>query len=317
VFRHIAEASSLKEPITVKPFMSNASLIYESLSNYTSIAGLIGKQEDIFLDFKESRSASGSLLDDDRAHFSKAASGFAHQEGGVLVWGIEARKGSNEIDEAKALKPIQKIKKFVASLNDYVKYSTEPVVDGIQNRVIFENDDEKLDRGYAVTLFPKSDSEHRALGNNRSDFYKRHGDSFSPLSTADIRALFFRSLAPDLELGVTATPNGTLRLSLRNRGRGIAKFPSVQIGWSPNVGGQWYDGEGNLNFKIGSIVHIAQEPYGLQFIASANVVVHPDQEIWIAEGPANFGAKGLPQISKVFFRIFAENMVPKEGSTEL
>jgi hypothetical protein len=50
----------------------------------------------------------------------------------VLVWGIEARKGANEVDEATTLKPIPNIKRFVSSLNDYVKYSTEPVVEGIQ-----------------------------------------------------------------------------------------------------------------------------------------------------------------------------------------
>src|SRR6266567_2743333 len=180
--------------------MNNASLIFDSLNSFADIRALLGTQEDIFLDFKESYSKTGALLDDDKAHFSKAASGFAHQEGGVLVWGIEARKGANGIDEAVSLKPITSNKRFLSGLNDYVKYSTEPVVDGIQNRVIYENDDESSNKGYAVSLFPKSGSEHRALGKNTSDFYKRHGDSFSPLSTADIRALFFRSSSPDLEL---------------------------------------------------------------------------------------------------------------------
>jgi hypothetical protein len=122
--------------------MSNASLIYEGLSNFDDIKGLIGKQEDIFLDFKESRTTNGALLDDDKAHFSKTASGFAHQEGGVLVWGIGARKGEDDVDEAKELKPIGNIRRFLSALNDYIKYSTEPVVDGIQNRLIYESDDE-------------------------------------------------------------------------------------------------------------------------------------------------------------------------------
>jgi hypothetical protein len=68
--------------------MSNASLIYESLRNYADIKGLLGRQEDIFLDFK-TRSAKwnkpGFLSDDERRLYSKAASGFAHQEGGVLI----------------------------------------------------------------------------------------------------------------------------------------------------------------------------------------------------------------------------------------
>ena len=296
--------------------MNNASLIFHSLNSFAEIVALLGKQEDIFLDFKESHSSSGALLDDDKAHFSKAASGFAHQEGGVLVWGIEARKRSTQIDEATALKPIGNIKRFLSGLNDYVKYSTEPVVDGIQNHVIYENDDENSNKGYAVTFFPKSSSEHRALGNNRSDFFKRHGDSFSPLSTADIRALFFRSFSPDLELRVVPEPAGSLRISLCNKGRGIAKFPSAQIGWIPNTGWMWYDGEGNNAFKVGPYVYIRQEPYSIQFIANANVVVHPDQEISILTGPSSLGVQ-RPKVVKIFYRIFAENMVPKEGTLEL
>jgi hypothetical protein len=296
--------------------MDNAPLIYDSLKTFAEVKGLIGKQEDIFLDFKESRSTNGVLLDDDKKHFSKAASGFAHQEGGVLVWGIEARKGEDGVDEATELKPIANIKGFLSSLNDYIKYSTEPVVDGIRSRLIYENDDENLNKGYAVTYFPKSGSEHRALGKTRHDFYKRHGDSFVPLSTADIRALFFRSISPDLELKVLPEPGGSLRLSLRNRGGGIAKYTSAHIGWTPNAGGIWYDGEGNNAFKVGAYVYNRQEPYSIQFIANPNVVVHPDEEISILTGPSVFGGQ-RPKILKIFYRLFAENMVPKEGTLEL
>jgi hypothetical protein len=296
--------------------MDNASLIYDSLNTYATVAALLGRQEDIFLDFKESHTNSGALLEDDKAHFSKAASGFAHQEGGVLVWGIEARKGASEVDEATTLKPIPNIKRFLSSLNDYVKYSTEPVVDGIQNRLIYENDDETSGKGYAATFIPKSESEHRALGNNRSDFYKRYGDSFVPLSTADIRALFFRSFSPDLELRVVAKGSSELRLSLWNKGRGIAKFPSAHIGWIPKTGAMWYDGEGNDALKVGNYVNIRQEPYSIQFIANGNVVVHPGQEISILTGRFLFGVH-CPKISKVLYRLFAENMVPKEGTLDL
>jgi hypothetical protein len=297
--------------------VTNASLIYESLNSFADINGLIGKQEDIFLDFKESRSTNGALLDEDKAHFSKAASGFAHQEGGVLVWGVEARKGKDDVDEATELKPIANIKRFLSGVNDYIKYSTEPVVDGIQNRVVYENDDERSNRGYVVSLFPKSWSEHRALGNTRHDFYKRHGDSFVPLSTADIRALFFRSLSPDLELKIVAEPSGQLRLSLYNKGKAVAKFPSVLIGLIPRVGGQWFDGEGNTAFRTGWMEHIQQEPYSIQFAANAGVVVHPGQEISILRGPYTFGPQQPPRVSKVVYRLFAENMAPKEGALNL
>jgi hypothetical protein len=76
---------------------------------------------------------------------------------------VRRRPRDAPVDEATALKPIANIRRFLSGLNDYVKYSTEPVVDGIQNRVIYENDDESSNTGYAVTFFPKSSFEHRAL----------------------------------------------------------------------------------------------------------------------------------------------------------
>jgi hypothetical protein len=51
---------------------------------------------------------------------------------------------------------------------------------------------------------------HRAIGKKWSGFYKRYGDSFVPLSTADIRDLFFRNFSPDLELRVVTEATGSL-----------------------------------------------------------------------------------------------------------
>lgn len=68
----------------------------------------------------------------------------------MLVWGIEARKNEDGVDEATALKAIPNIKRFLSDLNGWVKYSTEPVVDGIQSRLIYENDDENSKKGFAA-----------------------------------------------------------------------------------------------------------------------------------------------------------------------
>jgi hypothetical protein len=297
--------------------MDNAPLFFDSLRDYESVKDLIGKQEEPFLDFKESRTNNGALLDDDQLHFSKAASGFAHQQGGVLVWGVEARKNKDGVDEAIALKPIPNIKRFFSELNGYVKRSTDPVVDGILSRIIYETDDENSNTGFAVTLFPKSDSVHRALGNKGwSGFYKRYGDSFVPLSTPDIRDLFFRNLSPDLEFRAAPQQNGMLRLSLYNRGRGVAKFPSVEFSLSPHVEGRWFDGGGRYDFTTGRLERGRPGTFGFQFTSDAGLVVHPGQEFCILVGPGQTTPQQT-KITRVDYRLFAENMVPKEGFVEL
>ena len=91
--------------------MNNAQAVFETLDRFTKIQDLLGKQEDIFLDFKEREhgwNSQDKMSDNEKRLFSRAASGFAHQEGGVLVWGIEAKKDSSGVDQAYALKPFGK-----------------------------------------------------------------------------------------------------------------------------------------------------------------------------------------------------------------
>ena len=50
---------------------------------------------------------------------------------------------------------------------------------------------------YVMSFFPKSYGVHRSLhGRSKNAFYKRHGNGFHSLTTAEIKALFFRNLSP-------------------------------------------------------------------------------------------------------------------------
>jgi hypothetical protein len=46
--------------------------------------------ENPFLDFKSTRSSTGSLDENDKRNLGINVSGFANTEGGILVWGVEA-----------------------------------------------------------------------------------------------------------------------------------------------------------------------------------------------------------------------------------
>lgn len=83
--------------------------------------------------------------------------------------------------------------------------------------------------------------------------------------------------------------------------------------WEP----KWFDGGGNsFPFKTGWMEFAPQGPYSIQFMTNADVVVHPDQEFCILRGPNQMGPQRT-EVSKVVYRLFAENMVPKEGTLEL
>jgi hypothetical protein len=308
--------------------MNNAVAVFNSLGQYSSIQDLLGRQEDIFLDFKERDGrwlSTEKLSDDEKQLFSKACSGFAHQQGGVLVWGIEAKKGRDGIDQAKALKPFLNVKQFKQALEDQVKYATEPIVDGVLHKAIFVNDDEGGNEGFAISYFPKSSAVHRALGKTTSDFYKRHGDSFTPLSTEEIRALFFRTLAPELDLVMERGARNFAReysnynctFGIKNTGAGVARFTTVYVGFAEGAGIaelHYWDGEGNTRFPLGRLLEAPDfNNRGKQFIVNGDILIYPDQLLRIFS--ATFVMAGEIPPPPARFRIYAEGMLPREGET--
>jgi len=221
------------------------------------------------------------------------------------------------------VKPFSNVKQFKQALEEQVKYSTEPIVDGVLNKAVFVDDDETKNEGFVVSYVPKSNAVHRALGKTTSDFYKRHGDSFTPLSTDEIRALFFRTLAPDLELVIETENRGSVRgftnyestFCIENRGAGVGRFASVYVGLTSltkvsNL--QYWDGEGNTAFRLGKLLE-ASDFYsrGKQFIVNGDILIYPGQILRLFVAVFVMEGESAPPPAR--FKIFAEGMLPKEG----
>jgi hypothetical protein len=67
----------------------------------TALEGFLGQQtEHLQLDFKTVNSAL--LNRDDRMSLACALSGFANSSGGLIVWGVDARKNGDGVDCATA-----------------------------------------------------------------------------------------------------------------------------------------------------------------------------------------------------------------------
>jgi len=50
-------------------------------------------QEDLLLEFKTIEGSCAPMAKPDRKNFAIALSGFANSDGGVIVWGVDARSG--------------------------------------------------------------------------------------------------------------------------------------------------------------------------------------------------------------------------------
>lgn len=229
------------------------------------------KEENLHLDFKL---LSGPDLErsDDKHNFAKAVSGFANASGGVIIWGVNARKNAEGVDCAVGLQEIPRLPLLLSRLNALTGEAVDPLVDGIQHRVI----EAGAAAGFAVTVIPESDTgPHMAkLGVDR--YYKRSGDSFYKMEHYDIADMFGRRRRPRLELTCRVRANGMeIVVGLRNVGRASARAPYLAVSTALPFRRNVYGLDGNRNeglaFLRGDQPSSAPWRYG----ASADFVIHP------------------------------------------
>jgi hypothetical protein len=189
----------------------------------------VRQQEHLQLEFKTVRDAE-MRSSDDRRNLAKSLSGFANSSGGVVIWGVKARGGGEQYIVESS--PILRVQDFAMRLDELIGQAVSPAVEGVRNKW-FSTDGS---RGIAVTIVPESSSgPHMAkLGENR--YYKRNGESFYVLEHFDLEDMFGRrpKALLTLRLAIEAIEDGTTKItfSLRNVGRGIAKYISAIIRFS-------------------------------------------------------------------------------------
>ena len=177
-----------------------------------------------WLDFK-----GGEKLDDQHVKriWSEALSGFANTEGGVLVWGIDARKDSvTGVDSASRLSLVKNPEALISRLKQLHPQSTDPPISGVDFWSAY--DDPSSDSGVAVSYVPESKFKpHRAEAGDRN-YYIRAGDSFHVPSVALLRSLFFPEYYSHLWPELSASHgNDGLGIDVCIHNSGIATAKSV------------------------------------------------------------------------------------------
>jgi predicted HTH transcriptional regulator len=89
-------------------------------------------QEAVDLEFKQKENAAHGEPDRaDRRNLAEVLSAFSNSMGGLIVWGIEAKKNSDNIDCATSLKPVAEIEKFRAAISRLISQALMPRHDAI------------------------------------------------------------------------------------------------------------------------------------------------------------------------------------------
>ena len=230
------------------------------------------QEETLELEFKTVSKPDLSSRDDKR-NFACALSGFANSAGGLIVWGVDARRNSDGIDCASGVAEIPSIAAFVSRLGELTGEAVLPRVDGIRHRAI----PTKRGGGFAITLVPESESgPHMAkLGEDR--YYKRSGASFYRMEHFDVADMFGRRRRP--KLAVTARVTGTgsgaqILLGLRNDGRGSARAPYIAFDCPAPFKRNEYGLDGNRNEGMRRLPFSGQDlPF--RYGEDTSFVIHP------------------------------------------
>lgn len=275
------------------------------------------QQEHLHLDFK--LVSKPDMGRDDRRNLAKAISGFANSDGGLIVWGVEARKNADGVDCATRLVEISPLALFVSKLNQLTSEAVNPTVDRIRHRAIVKSGDS----GFALTIVPTSDSgPHMAkLGEDR--YYKRSGDSFRKMEHFDLEDMFGRRKRPVLSLTYRLDKGSIIRrgedtegevlifIGIENRGRGSAKAPYLSL-------------DVCLPYRLSSFTSAISRVQGMyrlpnaqgsnwaRFEGMADVVIHPGTvyEVTRVEGTVSNNTAAALQLT---YEIAAEDFPLQRG----
>jgi hypothetical protein len=182
------------------------------------------EQENRHIDFKLlSKPDFGA---DDQRHLAKAVSGFANAEGGVIVWGVDARRDPKDehIDQVVATPGVDNPRQILARLNGLSSDATSPGLKGLDHRIIEGRDGLP---SFAATFVPEGESGPymAMLGEARHRYYRRIGSAFTPMDHSMVADMFGRRPQAWLKLSFFTSGGRALAAELENRGRGAAVAP--------------------------------------------------------------------------------------------
>jgi hypothetical protein len=282
---------------------------YESLSLDVLREYVARKQEEnLHLEFK--RVSNPDLTSNDKKHLARMMSAFANSAGGLIVWGVDARR-IDGIDCASGLHEIEPLGLLLSRLNEFTGPAAEPTLAGVQHRTI----EATAGRGFAITLVPESDIGPHMAKFDDDRYYKRAGDRTYRMEHYDIADMFGRRQRPKLELTLRPRTGREIVFGLKNTGRAIARAPYLAISTQPPFRRSPYGIDGNRNEGIQFLVADSPAP-PWRYPAKADEVIHPGVTLEIGcLMSANNATPLAPEGVRVTYSIACEGMQLVEGQT--
>lgn len=240
-----------------------------------------GKEEDLHLDFK--RVNSPRMDRDDKKNFARALSGYSNSDGGIILWGVDARGNADGLNCACGEYPISSLQLFISKLNEFTGSHVNPTVDG----VIHDPIDIDGDSGFAKTLIPASDSTPHMAKGGEDRYYKRSGDRFLKMEHYEIEDMFGRRPKPKLRLVYRIIEGGGRRgnilgfeiiIGVENYGKGLARAPYFSIKTNGPCSISRYGLDGNGTEGLARLI-ISRDSQWVRYGGMGDIVIHPGTEL--------------------------------------
>jgi hypothetical protein len=173
-----------------------------------------------------------------KEQWSEALGGFANNQGGVLVWGIEARKtkiGASQIDAACGEKPITDPHSVTSRLVELKRGATDPPLANVEVKG-YELPD-KPGSGFVLCYVPERPFKPYRSEQAGPHYYLRAGDNFVVMSRSVLEAMFYPRSKAYLWLSVTVRWDAVAEsraeflatVRIHNDGTGSAKDAVLRV----------------------------------------------------------------------------------------
>lgn len=279
------------------------------------------QEENLYLEFKTVNHPiyTDSNREFDKKNLSVCLSGFANSGGGIVIWGIKAKKNASGQDVATELTPIDQLTKFLNLLNKLEGQAIIPVITGVQHVKIHTGND----MGFIKSFIPASASApHMALYADKH-YYKRSGDSFYPCEHYDIVDMFSRRKSPILGLEIKVVQGRKnvndymyrVLVSITNSGKSLAKLPYLAMNTNHNYRPSDYGLDGNRTCGLKKVPSTTK--YRFNYSGGTEIVIYPETTVDIDYLESSVPSGGLPASLHIDYLLAAENMENSYGQLKI